>query len=130
MPTLSELPWMFVCLSILHPATLPTSRDVTSPSHLHSKWVHPHDVAPLVTGRVAEPQDHSGALMAEEFKACLISLGYDVENDKQVGGPGPLVARRTRCCQAAWAGEQRWSHWAALPGYIGTVKIPIPKAPP
>uniref|UniRef100_A0A673BTY9 Actinin alpha 4 n=1 Tax=Sphaeramia orbicularis TaxID=375764 RepID=A0A673BTY9_9TELE len=24
-----------------------------------------------------------GALMAEEFKACLISLGYDVENDKQ-----------------------------------------------
>nr|XP_043887678.1 alpha-actinin-4 isoform X1 [Solea senegalensis] len=27
-------------------------------------------------------KDHSGALMAEEFKACLISLGYDVENDK------------------------------------------------
>lgn len=25
--------------------------------------------------------------MAEEFKACLISLGYDVENDKQVGAP-------------------------------------------
>lgn len=33
-------------------------------------------------------QDHSGALQAEEFKACLISLGYDVENDKQVGAPG------------------------------------------
>ncbi|XP_076729591.1 alpha-actinin-4 isoform X8 [Maylandia zebra] len=28
-------------------------------------------------------KDHSGALMAEEFKACLISLGYDVEKDKQ-----------------------------------------------
>ncbi|XP_005474909.1 alpha-actinin-4 isoform X2 [Oreochromis niloticus] len=28
-------------------------------------------------------RDHSGALMAEEFKACLISLGYDVEKDKQ-----------------------------------------------
>uniref|UniRef100_A0A8C4ZAY5 Alpha-actinin-4 n=1 Tax=Gadus morhua TaxID=8049 RepID=A0A8C4ZAY5_GADMO len=28
-------------------------------------------------------RDHSGALMAEEFKACLISLGYDVENNKQ-----------------------------------------------
>ncbi|XP_068614803.1 alpha-actinin-4-like isoform X1 [Brachionichthys hirsutus] len=28
-------------------------------------------------------KDHSGALMAEEFKACLISLGHDVENDKQ-----------------------------------------------
>ncbi|XP_040903153.1 alpha-actinin-4-like isoform X2 [Toxotes jaculatrix] len=31
-------------------------------------------------------KDHSGALMAEEFKACLISLGYDVENDKQGDG--------------------------------------------
>lgn len=30
------------------------------------------------------PQDHSGVLQAEEFKACLISLGHDVENDKQV----------------------------------------------
>lgn len=30
------------------------------------------------------PQDHSGVLQAEEFKACLISLGYDVETDKQV----------------------------------------------
>lgn len=28
-------------------------------------------------------KDRSGALMAEEFKACLISLGYLVENDKQ-----------------------------------------------
>uniref|UniRef100_A0A8B9J7Z4 Actinin alpha 4 n=1 Tax=Astyanax mexicanus TaxID=7994 RepID=A0A8B9J7Z4_ASTMX len=29
-------------------------------------------------------KDHGGALQAEEFKACLISLGYDVENNKQV----------------------------------------------
>ncbi|KAF6732062.1 Alpha-actinin-4 [Oryzias melastigma] len=28
-------------------------------------------------------KDHTGSLIAEEFKACLISLGYDVENDKQ-----------------------------------------------
>ncbi|XP_017292873.1 alpha-actinin-4 isoform X2 [Kryptolebias marmoratus] len=28
-------------------------------------------------------KNHSGALNHEEFKACLISLGYDVENDKQ-----------------------------------------------
>ncbi|KAK4806287.1 hypothetical protein QYF61_008473 [Mycteria americana] len=28
-------------------------------------------------------KDHSGALGPEEFKACLISLGYDVENDRQ-----------------------------------------------
>uniref|UniRef100_H2TJE4 Actinin alpha 4 n=1 Tax=Takifugu rubripes TaxID=31033 RepID=H2TJE4_TAKRU len=40
-------------------------------------------------------KDHSGALMAEEFKACLISLGYDVENDKQVGAPA--TGRRRRC---------------------------------
>ncbi|TSK13578.1 Alpha-actinin-4 [Bagarius yarrelli] len=38
-----------------------------TPSSIDSKW----------------DKDHSGALMAEEFKACLISLGYDVENDKQ-----------------------------------------------
>nr|XP_057937030.1 alpha-actinin-4 isoform X1 [Doryrhamphus excisus] len=34
-------------------------------------------------GERGAKRDHSGALMAEEFKACLISLGYDVENDKQ-----------------------------------------------
>ncbi|XP_074713820.1 alpha-actinin-4 isoform X1 [Strix uralensis] len=28
-------------------------------------------------------KDHGGALGLEEFKACLISLGYDVENDQQ-----------------------------------------------
>ncbi|NXH86680.1 ACTN4 protein, partial [Edolisoma coerulescens] len=28
-------------------------------------------------------QDHGGSLGPEEFKACLISLGYDVENDRQ-----------------------------------------------
>uniref|UniRef100_A0A673GXN1 Alpha-actinin-4-like n=1 Tax=Sinocyclocheilus rhinocerous TaxID=307959 RepID=A0A673GXN1_9TELE len=31
-------------------------------------------------------KDHSGVLHAEEFKACLISLGYDVENNKQRTG--------------------------------------------
>lgn len=28
-------------------------------------------------------RDHTGALGPEEFKACLISLGYDVENERQ-----------------------------------------------
>uniref|UniRef100_A0A8C2SPX6 EF-hand domain-containing protein n=1 Tax=Coturnix japonica TaxID=93934 RepID=A0A8C2SPX6_COTJA len=28
-------------------------------------------------------KDHCGSLGPEEFKACLISLGYDVENDRQ-----------------------------------------------
>ncbi|XP_057278798.1 alpha-actinin-4-like, partial [Pezoporus wallicus] len=31
-------------------------------------------------------KDHGGALGPEEFKACLISLGYDVENDRQRRG--------------------------------------------
>lgn len=51
------------------------------------RLVHPHDVA-LCHWVFGRSQDHSGALQAEEFKACLISLGYDVENDKQVGAPG------------------------------------------
>lgn len=29
-------------------------------------------------------QDHSGTLGADEFKACLISLGFDIANDAQV----------------------------------------------
>lgn len=74
---------------------LRTSCNVTFPS------LHLHDVAPLVIGCAAKPQDHTGSLVAEEFKACLISLGYDVENDKQVGGPGPTVARAMLSCQAA-----------------------------
>lgn len=48
--------------------------------HLHV-LIAPSTVAPCVIGL---PQDHSGVLQAEEFKACLISLGYDVETDKQV----------------------------------------------
>lgn len=51
------------------------------------RLVHPHDVV-LCHWAFGRSQDHSGALMAEEFKACLISLGYDVENNKQVGAPG------------------------------------------
>lgn len=46
-----------------------------------------------------QSQDHSGALMAEEFKACLISLGYDVENDKQVGASRTGQMERTGVCQ-------------------------------
>lgn len=42
------------------------------------------------------PQDHSGTLGAEEFKACLISLGFDIANDAQVlnrSSPPPSAAR-------------------------------------
>lgn len=41
-------------------------------------------------------QDHSGGLMAEEFKACLISLGYDVENNKAVRSTDKLGWERRR----------------------------------
>ena len=42
-------------------------------------------------------QDHGGALGPEEFKACLISLGYDVENDRQVRVPGAPADRGINC---------------------------------
>lgn len=48
----------------------------------------PHTITPLAL-HVLLPgtphnQDHSGTLGPEEFKACLISLGYDIGNDAQV----------------------------------------------
>ena len=46
---------------------------------------------------IGRSQDHSGALMAEEFKACLISLGYDVENNKQVGLSTTTQRGSARC---------------------------------
>lgn len=39
------------------------------------------------------PQDHSGTLGAEEFKACLISLGFDIANDAQVLNHGYTAVR-------------------------------------
>jgi len=53
-----------------------------------SPFLLPHTVTPLAL-HVLLPgtphnQDHSGTLGPEEFKACLISLGYDIGNDAQV----------------------------------------------
>lgn len=86
---------MFVCLSILNP--LSSGPHVTSPFHPFTVMM----LLLLSLGVRPKPQDHTGSLVAEEFKACLISLGYDVENDKQVGGPGPPAARAMLCYQAA-----------------------------
>lgn len=44
-------------------------------------------ITPVRLPSMASRQDHGGALGPEEFKACLISLGYDVENDRQVRAP-------------------------------------------
>ncbi len=74
--SMSSSPPCMLWIALSPPTTIPVLR-----------LVHPHDVA-LCHWVFGRSQDHSGALMAEEFKACLISLGYDVENDKQVGGPG------------------------------------------
>lgn len=81
------------CLSVP-----PSSMSSPPPCMLWIAWSPSSTTAPccdwfiLMTWRsvigCCRSQDHSGALMAEEFKACLISLGYDVENDKQVGAPG------------------------------------------
>lgn len=46
-------------------------------------------ITPVRPPSMASRQDHGGALGPEEFKACLISLGYDVENDRQVRAPQP-----------------------------------------
>lgn len=54
------------------PAPLPTS----------PRWPGRH-TAPRTHLPSDARQDHGGALGPEEFKACLISLGYDVENDRQ-----------------------------------------------
>lgn len=67
---------LWISWSLSSTATIPVLR-----------LVHPHD-AVLCHWVFGRSQDHSGALMAEEFKACLISLGYDVEKDKQVGAQG------------------------------------------
>lgn len=116
MLTLSKHPWMSVCLPSVCPSVLHVLLPACRGSHGHhpppSLLVHPHDVA-LCHWVFGRSQDHSGALMAEEFKACLISLGYDVENDKQVGAPGqeggtelvrPLSRRATVSSTASrWA---------------------------
>lgn len=97
---LSKHLWMSVCL-LFHPWPHLFACDGF---HGHppspSLFVDPHDVvlSHWVFGR---SQDHSGALMAEEFKACLISLGYDVENDKQVGAPGLEAEKRDGVCQTS-----------------------------
>lgn len=51
-----------------------------SPPLTASTSLAPHGSLP----GARRPQDHSGTLGPEEFKACLISLGYDIGNDPQV----------------------------------------------
>lgn len=81
---------------LLHPPTPPPPSS-SSLSHAHRPSLTPlyaslHGLWPLApTPRPAPPapptqptQDHSGTLGAEEFKACLISLGFDIANDAQV----------------------------------------------
>ncbi|KAI2657982.1 Alpha-actinin-1 [Labeo rohita] len=45
----------------------------------------------------SDTQDHSGTLGAEEFKACLISLGFDIGNDAQKR-TGMMDAEDFRAC--------------------------------
>lgn len=77
LPVLSPTAWC-TCLLSFH---LPLISSVSS-------FLLPHTVTPLAL-HVLLPgtphnQDHSGTLGPEEFKACLISLGYDIGNDAQV----------------------------------------------
>lgn len=89
-----ELCWH--CLNILNVCPQPVCPFVLCPCcGLRDSILHHHPCCTCFILMMAfcyrlfgQSQDHSGALMAEEFKACLISLGYDVENDKQVGAVG------------------------------------------
>lgn len=57
----------------------------------------PPPCCPLRIPAFGRRQDHGGALGPEEFKACLISLGYDVENDRQVRAPWAPADRGINC---------------------------------
>ncbi|KAM6988197.1 alpha-actinin-4 isoform 5-T5 [Tautogolabrus adspersus] len=62
-------------------------------------------------------KDHSGALQAEEFKACLISLGYDVENDKQKRS-GQMVSDDFRALLIATGNSLGDSEFARIMGIV------------
>ncbi|XP_070762592.1 alpha-actinin-4 isoform X7 [Enoplosus armatus] len=62
-------------------------------------------------------KDHSGALMAEEFKACLISLGYDVENDKQKRS-GQMVSEDFRALLISTGNSLGDSEFARIMGIV------------
>lgn len=66
--------------SLCLPHTPPSPGAWPTPPLTASTSLAPHGSLP----DARRPQDHSGTLGPEEFKACLISLGYDIGNDPQV----------------------------------------------
>lgn len=66
--------------SLCPPTRHPPPGHVPLPPLTASTSLAPHGSLP----GARRPQDHSGTLGPEEFKACLISLGYDIGNDPQV----------------------------------------------
>lgn len=73
------------------PIRMPSSLSLPTHATLHWGMAHPFPLTASTSlaphGSLAgarRPQDHSGTLGPEEFKACLISLGYDIGNDPQV----------------------------------------------
>ena len=80
-PTLHPPPSPSACLCpCVSPHSLPSTGAWPTPPLTASTSLAPH--GSLAGAR--RPQDHSGTLGPEEFKACLISLGYDIGNDPQV----------------------------------------------
>ncbi|KAK7140496.1 hypothetical protein R3I94_012943 [Phoxinus phoxinus] len=70
-------------------------------------------------------RDHSGALGAEEFKACLISLGFDIGNDAQKR-TGMMDAEDFRACLISMGynmGEAEFSRIMSIvdPNRLGLV---------
>ena len=91
------------CLSCMPSARTVPPSTTASPRCHWSVFVTPPPPHPTPSHQrvllpvIGRSQDHSGALMAEEFKACLISLGYDVENNKQVGLSTTTQRGSARC---------------------------------
>lgn len=72
------------------PMCLPPLSTACGLAPLPIPWPGPC-TTPVRLPSMASRQDHGGALGPEEFKACLISLGYDVENDRQVRALWPQL---------------------------------------
>lgn len=82
LPSTLSIACLCPCVSPTHITFLPGAWPTLSPPHplTASSSLIPHGSLP----GAPRPQDHSGTLGPEEFKACLISLGYDIGNDPQV----------------------------------------------
>lgn len=115
----------FISLSITtSPTSLFSPHTITDTAVCVAAWpVPPLPVMPRLAWHwPPTPQDHSGTLGAEEFKACLISLGFDIGNDAQV-----LSSRLTSAVRSLTG--LFLSSLSILPVFLSLLRIPLVKMP-